>query len=139
MWTCIEDRQCLTKSTCCRLAPVNVFAMTSSFIRLFSSFTPSMIKRRSIENVTPASSLKLPRLPIPSLRHTLNGYLKSLEPFILEDEARSEVSFQTTMDKYKARADQFEQGLGQLCQQRLLGPSSSLYSIKFVCDLIIYH
>ena len=65
----------------------------------------------------------LPRLPVPDLHKTLRGYLKSLEPFLLEQESRGGQPFQ---DAYEARVrlvEDFERDIGKSCQRRLLGTS----------------
>ncbi|RPD60077.1 acyltransferase ChoActase/COT/CPT, partial [Lentinus tigrinus ALCF2SS1-6] len=62
----------------------------------------------------------LPRLPVPDLHKTLRGYLKSLEPFLLEEEARGGPDFKNAYDARLKLVEDFEGGLGQLCQRRLL-------------------
>ena len=64
---------------------------------------------------------RLPRLPVPLLRKTLDRYLKSIEPFLLEEEAKGGPSFE---ESYKLRArwaDEFERGLGAKAQEKLIG------------------
>lgn len=81
----------------------------------------SFMVKRSVSNTTPSSKpLQLPRLPVPPLRDTLDRYLKSLEPFLLEDEARGGASFRESMDTRQAWAKEFELGLGQTLQERLM-------------------
>lgn len=61
------------------------------------------------------------RLPVPALRHTLNRYLDSLEPFIHEDEQRGGMSFSSAYALRQSWADEFEAGIGGTLQERLLG------------------
>jgi Choline/Carnitine o-acyltransferase len=77
--------------------------------------------RRSSIRTRSKSSNALPRLPVPDLRKTLNGYLKSLEPFLLEDEARGGQPFHLSYAARARWAEKFETGVGRLCQERLLG------------------
>lgn len=82
----------------------------------------SFMVKRSVSSTTPSSKpLQLPRLPVPPLRDTLDRYLKSLEPFLLEDEARGGTSFRESMNSRQAWAKEFELGLGQTLQERLVG------------------
>lgn len=94
----------------------------------------SFMVKRSVSNTTPSSKpLQLPRLPVPPLRDTLDRYLKSLEPFLLEDEARGGASFRESMDTRQAWAKEFELGLGQTLQERLMGTFA-----KQICHTQIY-
>ena len=63
----------------------------------------------------------LPRLPIPSLHNTLEKYLKSIEPLLLEDARNGGIPFEEARFKRAVWAKHFEEGLGSICQQRLLG------------------
>lgn len=65
--------------------------------------------------------LVLSRLPVPDLRKTLDRYLTSLEPFLLEDEARGGPSFRTAYAQRAQWADEFASGIGRVCQERLIG------------------
>lgn len=65
--------------------------------------------------------LQLPRLPIPPLRDTLDRYLNSIEPLLLEDEARGGQPLNEAMWKRAKWADEFERGVGKACQERLQG------------------
>ena len=89
---------------------------------------------------TPSKPLRLPRLPVPPLHDTLDRYLISIEPFLLEDEVRGGPSFKNAMAKRRSLADEFERGIGSICQERLVGtcllPSQLLECVLFV--LIAY-
>ncbi|KAH9850370.1 acyltransferase ChoActase/COT/CPT [Lenzites betulinus] len=62
----------------------------------------------------------LPRLPMPDLHNTLQKYLKSLEPFLLEDEARGGPNFNAAHAARLKLVEDFERGIGQVCQARLI-------------------
>jgi len=62
-----------------------------------------------------------PRLPVPQLRQTLDAYLESLQPFFEDLSVTSGRSKQDIAAERKAWADDFENGLGKLCQNRLIG------------------
>jgi len=95
----------------------------------FSLLLSDMLRRR-IQNPlkmlsrSVSSTPKLPRLPVPDLRKTLNKYLTSLEPFLLEDELRGGMSFNSAYALRKKWADEFELGIGTVLQERLVGSSS---------------
>ncbi|KAH8117830.1 carnitine acetyltransferase [Phellopilus nigrolimitatus] len=90
--------------------------------RKISNSLPLMSKRR-VSQAAPASAakpLRLPRLPVPLLRGTLDRYLKSLEPFLLEDEACGGPPFRDALQARVAWAEEYERGLGKTCQERLI-------------------
>lgn len=64
------------------------------------------------------------RLPVPSLRQTLDKYLKSLVPFLREEKAQGGGSYDAEMDKQVKLAREFEHGIGSVLQKRLLGESN---------------
>ena len=64
------------------------------------------------------------RLPVPILRHTLDRYLDSLEPFLREDERRGGMSFSSAYALRQKWANEFESGIGSTLQERLLGLST---------------
>lgn len=71
---------------------------------------------------TSTSSIpRLPRLPVPPLRKTLDRYLKSIEPFLLEEEAKGGPSFEESFKLRAKWADEFEKGLGAKAQEKLIG------------------
>ncbi|KII85049.1 hypothetical protein PLICRDRAFT_45160 [Plicaturopsis crispa FD-325 SS-3] len=84
----------------------------------FSSYVRSTPKFRMRTNSSgPATR---PRLPVPDLRKTLDRYLQSIKPYILEDEARGGPPFSSSYDKQVKLAQDFESGIGKVCQERLL-------------------
>lgn len=98
---------------------------------------PFMSKRR-VSDVSPSTSastapkpLRLPRLPIPPLRDTLDRYLQSLEPLLLEDETHGGPPASESMCVRIKMAEEFERGIGKTCQERLVGwsvrPISQVY------------
>lgn len=76
------------------------------------------------------SLVTLPRLPVPDLRKTLDRYLASLEPLLLEDEQRGGLLFE---DAYALRCkltDDFESGIGRVLQERLIGLSAHPFHLS---------
>lgn len=76
---------------------------------------------------TASSRARLPRLPVPDLHQTLQRYLKSLEPFLLEDERHGGPTYASALAQRTQWAADFENGLGRVLQSRLQGtyrPSS---------------
>ncbi|KAK0204849.1 acyltransferase ChoActase/COT/CPT [Desarmillaria ectypa] len=68
-------------------------------------------------------STTLPRLPVPDLRKTLDRYLISLEPFLLEEASKKGLDDDALDASRRLRgqwADEFAAGVGKLCQDRLL-------------------
>lgn len=89
---------------------------------------PARLRRMSTE-----ARPTLPRLPVPPLQQTIDRYLKSLEPFLLEDDARGGPSFTSSYNLREKWAQEFRGGVGKLCQQRLIGLSAiPLYLVHFM-------
>ncbi|KAI0833477.1 acyltransferase ChoActase/COT/CPT [Trametes gibbosa] len=88
-----------------------------SALRPFAMLAPVAPHARAASR---SSMPSLPRLPMPDLHNTLKKYLKSLEPFLLEDEARGGPDFKTAHAARLKLVEDFEHGLGQQCQARLL-------------------
>ena len=86
------------------------------------------MRRSSTSAAASRPPVTLPRLPVLDLHQTLKRYTQSLLPFFLEQEAHGGPSHHTALRTAAERADEFEQGLGLTCQQRLIGDFSSYYS-----------
>ncbi|KAH9935245.1 acyltransferase ChoActase/COT/CPT [Amylocystis lapponica] len=84
------------------------------------TFPRSSVHSSPASSSTSALIRDLPRLPVPDLHQTLQKYTKSLEPFLLEDEAAGGPSFQTSRDIHAKVVEDFERGVGKICQERLL-------------------
>ncbi|KAF8843770.1 acyltransferase ChoActase/COT/CPT [Paxillus ammoniavirescens] len=63
---------------------------------------------------------KLPRLPIPDLRKTMDRYLESIQPVLLADEHAGGPSFSTSYARQQALVSAFLASPGPLAQARLL-------------------
>lgn len=92
---------------------------------------PSLPKR-AISTTPTTPALKLPRLPVPVLRKSLDGYLKSIQPVLLQDEAQSGAPFDAAYEKRVKLAEEFERGLGSVLQERLLGTSQYMFMFSRV-------
>ena len=68
-----------------------------------------------------SAKARLPRLPVPDLHKTLQKYVTSLEPFLLEDEVKGLSSYAQTRALRERWADNFEHGIGKVLQERLQG------------------
>jgi hypothetical protein len=64
-----------------------------------------------------SGSKSAPRLPVPPLRQTLDGYLESLLPFIEDLPGNKDV----LLEERRKWTDDFKSGIGRLCQDRLIG------------------
>jgi hypothetical protein len=93
--------------------------------------------RRNSTKAPGKGPVSLPRLPVPDLSKTLSRYLASLEPLLLEDEKRGGISYQSAYSLREKWAQDFEFGIGQLLQDRLLGPLSALFHLRFEEILIV--
>lgn len=66
-----------------------------------------------------SSKATLPRLPVPDLHQTIQKYLTSVEPFLREDADRGGAPFEQAMETRRRWAENFENGIGKICQERL--------------------
>ena len=82
--------------------------------------TPFLSPRR---NKT-STAVERARLPVPKLESTLQGYLRSIAPFLQEDEVLGGRSFKDALAKREAWVEDFRTGFGQVLQQRLKGELS---------------
>lgn len=67
------------------------------------------------------SRTALPRLPVPPLRSTLDKYLQSIKPLLLEDDLRGVSAFDLAYQQRVQWAKEFEVGIGATLQARLIG------------------
>ncbi|TCD69360.1 hypothetical protein EIP91_007916 [Steccherinum ochraceum] len=88
------------------------FRQIAQSSRRFMQPQPTVIRYNS-------SKPTLPRLPVPDLHQTLQRYLTSIEPLLLEDAERGGQSFEHELQRRKIWVEDFEQGIGKLCQERL--------------------
>jgi len=63
----------------------------------------------------------LPRLPVPPLRSSLDKYLQSIKPLLLEDDLRGVSPFAPAYQQRVQWAKEFETGIGATLQARLVG------------------
>lgn len=91
-----------------------------------------MRTRSSSAAASTTSTKSRSRLPVPSLRHTLDRYLQSLEPFLLDAERRGGMSFSSAYALRRKWADEFESGIGKVLQERLVGPSFFQRAVLFL-------
>lgn len=91
--------------------------------RVTRSFKQAQMQKGLASNSTGhvKSLVTLPRLPVPDLRKTLDRYLASLEPLLLEDGQRGGLQFEDAYALRRKLADDFESGVGQVLQERLVG------------------
>lgn len=87
---------------------------------LFSSNSLCQFQFTQLRTMASSSSSSR-RLPVLSLEHTLSKYLNSLHPFLLEDERKGGPSSAAESEKRVQWAKEFENGIGSILQQRLVG------------------
>jgi hypothetical protein len=101
---------------------------------------PPVLKREA--STSPGVGVKartvLPRLPVPPLRSTLDKYLQSIKPLLLEDDLRGVSAFATAYQQRVQRAKEFETGIGATLQARLVGTRCflSILTVTIVFNLI---
>lgn len=112
---------------------------------------PSAIKQRVILNppvwkrdasTSPGVGVKtrmvLPRLPVPPLRSTLDKYLQSIKPLLLEDDLRGISAFTSAYQLRVQWAKEFETGIGTTLQARLIGTRHflSTFNVPIAFNLV---
>lgn len=108
--------------------------MLRSYIRQAIPTRLPMQARHTATRYT-SSKATLPRLPVPDLHQTLQRYLSSIEPFLLEDADHGGAPFDEAYQQRKLWAEDFEKGLGQKCQERLYG----MFGVLLVSDTAHRH
>ena len=100
-----------------------LFGRAMSMLRTVLKRQPKMRTRSSSTVSSTTFTKSRARLPVPPLRDTLDRYLQSLEPFLLDAERRGGMSFSSAYALRRKWADEFEFGIGRVLQERLVGPS----------------
>ena len=77
--------------------------------------------RNASTNAATRLTTTLPRLPVPDLHKTMERYLASLEPFLLEEQRLGNASYDASYARHLKRVKEFESGIGQVLQERLIG------------------
>ena len=136
----------LAETSDCRPLPslcdrnVMISRSLSSTMKKSVSLTPPVRKRdastgRSV-GVRTSARTTLPRLPVPPLRSTLDKYLQSIKPLLLQDDLRGVSAFDSAYQQRVQWAEEFETGIGATLQVRLVGIhrflSTTLESITYV-------
>jgi hypothetical protein len=103
----------------------------SSTTRKSVSLTPLVRKRdeSTSQSVGVNARTVLPRLPVPPLRSTLDKYLQSIKPFLLQDDLRGVSTFDTAYQQRVQWAKEFETGIGAILQARLVGMRYFLHTL----------
>ena len=105
----------LPSKRCLSSTPTRMFALTPYRTEQPRTFTHSK---------------SLPRLPVPPLPATLDKYVTSLRPFLLDQAAREGENdhwVEKELDKRKQLARDFENTLGKTLQERLKGKHTILF------------
>ena len=68
----------------------------------------------------------LPKLPVPPLGASLERYVRSLEPVLVQQHAGNVERARAELRQREEWANDFEATLGRRLQERLIGPPSSL-------------
>jgi hypothetical protein len=88
-----------------------------------STWTSELVPVSSRTTSTLSRQSRLPRLPVPELGDTVDGYLKSLEPFYTIIASQGESNIDTFRNRQHSLAREFlgSGGIGEKLQQRLKG------------------
>lgn len=95
----------------------------SSMTKKSVSLTPPVRKRdaSTSHGVSVKARTVLPRLPVPPLGRTLDRYLQSIRPFLLQDDLRGGPDFESAYQQRVRWVKEFETGIGATLQARLVG------------------
>jgi len=108
--------------------------------RTFSSTTKKRVTltvpvRKRNASTSPGVGAKpravLSRLPIPPLRSTLDKYLQSIKPLLLQDNLQGVSAYDPAYQRRVEWAKEFETGVGATLQARLIG----MQHPQFLCPL----
>ena len=100
------------------------------FNNLMQASNTLRVPRATTSTTAASPKIRLPRLPVPDLRRTLQSYLASLEPFLLEDDTKSVAKREDAFALRKRWTEDFEHGLGSELQERLQGLSPRRRSLS---------
>ncbi|KZS94267.1 acyltransferase ChoActase/COT/CPT [Sistotremastrum niveocremeum HHB9708] len=82
-------------------------------------FNGPPVARRAFQS-TSTPKRPFPRLPVPSLHHTLEQYLRSIDPFLDDTSLTGHKIKSDAVCERQAWLQDFETGVGARCQERLL-------------------
>jgi hypothetical protein len=111
---------------------INTFRdFENSFASLAMLNSVKAVRHSRLLSLPPVRHIAMrPRLPVPKLRDTLDRYLESLKPFLLENERQGKEPFDSSYARHLQLAQEFEAGIGAECQNRLLGLSDVTVPLK---------
>lgn len=81
------------------------------------------------------NALELPRLPVPDLQATMDRYLKSIEPFLLDDAAAGGTPLEKALKNQEELLKTFKHNWGRQYQRRLVGMLLLLSSIRLFINV----
>ena len=100
---------------------IHVPTSSSKVARLSLKTSLAIARGRPPGHRSMTSAPSLSRLPVPDLHQTLQKYLQSIDPLLLEDEAGGGPKFAEARRMRETWAEDFERGIGRVCHERLQG------------------